>query len=292
MARLWRRARLPAAAALAFVASHGATTGPVEERRAKVPEPIVSEVQLISENPPDVKLACTVERMEQAIRVHYFLSNESGKTILIFERVKFNPMNTLTLPVDVVCAAGAGSVNLVLGISPDPLFSPHWQHTRPQLWGQDTIAVEAAENVAATIELALPLLEWDRWNASTKWSELATPEQAVAVHTARLVVDFVRRDREDFDPDHPARTAESVWCGLSLSPPVTLLRHPGFGELGDPARLRAFNLGPDKARTREAGNAGHQERRKAEQEQRAHVTTPRRRGTSPVGMPKGWQQGR
>src|SRR5262249_5851124 len=71
ISRLWRRARLPATVALTFVASHGAGTGPVEERPTNVPEPIVSEVQPISENPIDVTLTCSVEQEEQRIRIHY-----------------------------------------------------------------------------------------------------------------------------------------------------------------------------------------------------------------------------
>lgn len=290
MSGLWRRARLPVTVALAFVASPRGTREPVVEKLAKMPEPVVlSEVQPTSENPTDVTLACSVERNEKAVRLHYFLSNESSGTILVFDRIRFNAMRTLTLPVDVVCDAGAGSVNLVLGLSPAPIFSPHLATTYPQGVGQDTSVVLASANVAKTIELALPLVEWDEWNANTSWSKVATKRQAVVVHTARLVVDFVRRDRKDYDQDFPARTAESVWCAVPLSPPVTLLRHPAFGELGDPNRLKAFNLGPDKVSGGEAGLAGFRELNKATNEHRAFVSTVRRRGTSPVGMPRwGW----
>jgi hypothetical protein len=254
-----------------------------------MPEPTLREVQLVSDNPPDVTLTCAVERREQGILIHYFLANQSGQTILTFDRVRFNPMNTLTLPVDVVCDAGDGAVNLVLGLSPDPLFSPHQRYTRPQHHGQELSRLGPSGNVAATVELALPLVEWDAWNGGTTWSKVATANQKVQVGTARLVVDFVRRTRKGFDPHRPAESAESVWCSVPLEPPVTLLRHPGFGELGEPARLRAFNLGRDRVRDRNADYAGHRERKKAEQGDRAHVTTPRRRGTSPVGMPKEWQ---
>jgi hypothetical protein len=288
MYRAWRHVGPPAIAALALVASHGETTRPEREARANMAEP--PQVQLVTDNPPDVTLTCAIERREQAIRVHYFLSNQSDKTILVYDRVRFNPMNTLTLPVDVVCDAGDGSVNLVLGLSPDPLFSPHQQFTQPQHWGQELNRLGPSKNVAATVELALPLLEWDQWNANTAWSKVAAAEQAVQVHTARLVVDFVRPSRRDFKRDFPAESAESVWCAIPLTPPVTLLRHPGFGELGDPARLRAFNLGPDKVRDPEAAYAGHRERIKAQQEHRAHRTTPRRRGTSPADMPKAWHR--
>lgn len=290
MAWEWGHGRLVALVAFALVVSNEAQPAPseIEEGRATMTKSITSEPQAISENPPDVRLACSVEESDRGIRVHYFLSNESSKTILIFDRVQFNPMNTLTLPVDVVCDAGNGAVNIVLGISPDPLFG-QLKTTRPRLWRQDTTAIRSSANVAATIDLALPLVEWDMWNASMEWSKVARADQAVQVHTVRLVVDFVRRAPKDPNPTFPTRTAESVWCAVCLSRPVTLLRHPGFGEFGDPARRAAFNFSPNTAPGREAAMAGLRERVRAQEEHRAFITTPRRRGTSPANMPRAWQ---
>lgn len=266
MSPRWRHARLPAIAAVALWASQDTTTKPRpnEEPRAKMPEPIVSEVQPLSENPPDVTLTCKVEQQEARLRIHYFLANQSSESIFTFDRIRFNAMNTVKLPADVVCDAGAGAVNVVLGTSPDPVFGTI-ATTYPHSWSQEVSRLEASKNVAATIDLALPLVEWDLWNGNTAWSKTATAHQAVQVHAVRLVVDFVRLTREGLVPAQPGLSAVSVWCEAPLGTPVTLLRHPGItgiSGIGDLPRLP----------------------------RPLYRTTPRRRGTSPTDMPRNRQR--
>lgn len=287
MVRRWWRARIPATVALAYFASRQARSPPVVEASPQMHEPITREVQLVSDNPIDVTLTCTAERTARALRIHYFLSNQSPQSILTFEHVKFNATSTLTLPVDVVCDAGDGAVNLVLGLSPDPVFG-RMMTTHPHGWKQGLAWLEASQNRTDTIELALPLIEWDQWNAGTEWVKVATPDLESRVHTARLVIDFVRPAGPGYNPQLPPATAESVWCAVPLSPPVTVLRHPGFGEFADPARWPAFNIGPDASRDPAVALAGQLELVKAQQEHRAHIRKPRGRGTSPKDMPKAW----
>lgn len=281
----WWNARIPATVALSYLASPGARPAPVVEKSTPMHEPIVREVQLVADNPVDVTLTCRAERTERSIRIHYFLSNQSSLSVLTFDHVKFNAVSTFTLPVDVVCDAGDGSVNLVLGLSPDPVFS-RIEHSRWHGWRQDLRWLHPSQNRAGTVEVALPLAELDQWNPFTEWTTVATAAQATEVHTARLIIDFVRPDRDKYDPHFPPGTAESVWCAIPLSPPATLLRHPGFGELADRARWPAFNIGPDRVDDFETQIAGTRELIKARQEHRAHTTRPRGRGTSPQDMPK------
>jgi hypothetical protein len=287
MRRPCRSAQLLAVVALAILVSQDATTGRETKTPTDTAKPAVREVQLVSENPPDVTLSCSVEREEQRIRIHYLLSNQSKRTILTFDRVQFR-LKTLKLPVDVVCDAGDGFVNLVLGLSPNPVFGM-MRGIVEREWQQELSRLGPSQNMAASVSLALPLLEWDEWHALTTWSTVAKADQAVEVHTARLVIDFVRPDRTVHNPRWPAGSAESVWCAIPLSPPVTLLRHPGLGEFDDPTRRAAFNLGPDKVQSWEASYAGAQERHNALQQRRAYLSTPGRRGTSPAGLPKRWQ---
>ena len=177
----------------------------------------------MNSNVTDVILRCSAKTVDdRRVEITYELTNQSSTAIHAY-------LGAPSSTPDMVCDAGDGAANVLLGISPLPRFSVYWKYH------PDTLKLEAGQTRTGSLLLGTPILEESAYH-----DKPYRDYDRVPIDKLRLIVDFVRPGSKGFDPKMAKGSGvpESVACVVNA--PGKLELHRRIDGTGDDDFEREF----------------------------------------------------
>lgn len=196
--------------AVAAVAVAGVGLVLIHPDRATDPQPKDSrprEVLPMQAHNAGLDVRSSAEVAESTITIRYSVTNRSSEDVYLYD-------NGDQPDADLVCDAGDGAVNVLLGISPLPPYPVVWKH-HPK-----TTRLAPGGHKDGAFTLPLPLREISAYHNE----KYATAER-VDVKQLRLLIDYVRASSPKFTATpEPRGTPE---CAVSETPITLTLERRG-----------------------------------------------------------------
>lgn len=149
---------------------------------------------------PGLDLRCQVEVSGSKVRVRYSVTNQSAEEVYLYD-------DGVTQRPHLVCDAGDGAVNVLLGISPlPPKRSFVWK------FHPEATRLGPGQRKDGELSLDLPLREWNSYDNDDYLS-------LRSIHTdrLRLLLDYVRPSSAGFaPPPGPLGTPECAVCEVPV----------------------------------------------------------------------------
>jgi hypothetical protein len=150
---------------------------------------------------------CSADVAESRVTVRYSVTNRSNEDVYLYD-------NGDHPDADLVCDAGDGAVNVLMGISPLPSNPVTWKH-HPK-----TTRLAPGEHKDGAFTLPLPLREISAYH-----NETYAIAERVEVKKLRLLIDYVRASSPKFTATpEPRGTPE---CAVSETPVELTLERRG-----------------------------------------------------------------
>lgn len=202
--------RTAALLGLAVVALAGVGLVVIPSDRTRDPQPKdvrPREVLPMQPHNAGLDVRCSADVAESKVTVHYSVINRSNEDVYLYD-------NGDHPDADLVCDAGDGAVNVLMGISPLPSNPVTWKH-HPK-----TTRLAPGAHKDGAFTLPLPLREISAYH-----NETYATSAHVEVTRLRLLIDYVRANSPKFTATpEPRGTPE---CAVSETPIALTLERRG-----------------------------------------------------------------